>query len=247
MQTDSIQTSSNGNGTSQSSSPERLQDAASGILDQAGRTAETQASKTMDKASETLEQVARAVRESGNQLRTERPEIAGFADTAAQRVEQASTYLRQHDAREVVAEAERIARRQPVLVVGGGLLLGLALGRFLRSGAEPMNNTTGRQFGAGGATGWSGGTADQYPTEYAGSTLSSRSAGASSSPSSGYGTGYGASYAPSTTADNLTTTDAVADDMLSTGSGASTTRSTSSRKATTGTSSTRKSRSSGAE
>jgi len=241
MPNDTMTTSASGNGTS-SASPERLQEAATGILDQAGRTAESQASKTMDKAGEALDQVARAVRESGNQLRTERPEIANFADTAAQRVEQASSYLREHDPREVVAEAERIARRQPVLVVGGGLLLGLALGRFLRSGAEP-SNTQGGQYGA---TGWSGGTSDQYPTDHAGSSLSSRSAGASSSPSSGYGTGYGASYAPSSTADNLTTTDAVADDMISTGSGASSLKS-SSRKATTGTTSTRKTRSSGAE
>lgn len=112
---------------------ERLQDAASGLIDQAGRTAETQASRTMTKAGETLDQVARAVREAGSGLRGERPEIAEFADTAAGRVEDAAQYLRVHDAGELIDEATRFARQQPVLVVGGALLAGLAIGRLLKS------------------------------------------------------------------------------------------------------------------
>ena len=91
------------------------------------------------------------------QLRSEQPQIADFADTAAERVEQLSTYLREHDAREIVDRAEQFARRQPALVVGGGLLAGLLVGRMLRSGSSAGSGQQFGQTGSPGNTGWSGG------------------------------------------------------------------------------------------
>jgi ElaB/YqjD/DUF883 family membrane-anchored ribosome-binding protein len=190
--------STDGTTSSGSQGPERLQQAASGIIDQAGRTAETQASRTMDRAGDALQEVARVVRDSGNQLREQRPEIAGLADTAAERVEQVSSYLREHDAREIMTEAERFARRQPALVVGGGLALGLLIGRVLRSGSEQGSMGQSSQFASGhGQSGWYGGTSG------------------SGTPGNGYGTGYGTSYDRGTggladTAGNLAATDAAA-------------------------------------
>ena len=113
---------------------DRLQEAATNLADQAGRTVETQASTVMTKAGEQFDQVARAIRDAGNNLRQERPEIANYADTAAQRVEDAGRYLREHDARDVADSAQDFARRQPAVIVAGGLALGLLVGRFLRSG-----------------------------------------------------------------------------------------------------------------
>jgi ElaB/YqjD/DUF883 family membrane-anchored ribosome-binding protein len=141
-------------GTSQSratstAKPEgdRLQQAATGLADQAARTAEAQASTVMTKTGETLEGVARAIRDAGEGLRQERPEIAGMADTAAQRVEEVSTYLRDHDAREVIDASQEYARRQPAVVVAGALALGLLAGRFLRSGQPPQPKTDGNRAG----------------------------------------------------------------------------------------------------
>jgi ElaB/YqjD/DUF883 family membrane-anchored ribosome-binding protein len=94
----------------------------------------------MTKTGETLEQVARAIRDAGQGLRQERPEIAGLADTAAQRVEEVSAYLREHDAREVIDATQEYARRQPTVVVAGALAIGLLAGRFLRSGQPPQSN-----------------------------------------------------------------------------------------------------------
>ena len=227
MPSDTMQTSNGGMGST-GQSPERLTQAASGVLDQAGRTAETQASRTMDKAGEALDQVARAVRDSGNQLRQERPEIAGIADTAAEKVEQVSAYLREHDAREVFSEAERFARRQPALVVGGGLALGLVIGRLLRSGAEPQQGqgSQGYDQGQGGMRGYmSGGSADATGQSgwYGGTN-------GGSTPGNGYGTGYGTAYDAGTgglgdTADNLAATDAAAGSSHDSGIGAGSSRS----------------------
>jgi ElaB/YqjD/DUF883 family membrane-anchored ribosome-binding protein len=230
MPTETMPGSANGTSMSRDEGPERLQEAASGILDQASRTATTQASRTVSRAGETLEQVARVVRDSGNQLRDERPEVAEIAETVAQRVEQASSYLRQHDAQQLLNDAERIARRQPALVVGGGLLAGLLLGRLLRSGAEPdTNGSAGRQGAMSASSDWS------------------TAASASSMPSGGYGTGYGATYdspraGMSDDGDSLATTDSMAGGGATgpSGSADSTTRSTKSSRSSTGSSTTRR-------
>jgi ElaB/YqjD/DUF883 family membrane-anchored ribosome-binding protein len=126
---------------------DRLQKAATGLADQATRTAEAQASNMMTKAGDTLEQVARAIRDAGEGLRQERPEIAGMADTTAQRVQDASMYLRDHEAREVIDSVQDYARRQPAVIIAGGLALGLLAGRFLRSGTSPEMGAAGDRSG----------------------------------------------------------------------------------------------------
>lgn len=161
--------------TSRTGTGDRLQDAAGGLLDQAGRTAESQASWTMTKAGDTLDEVARAVRDAGSGLRQDRPEIAGFADTAAERVEEAARYLRVHDASDLIDEATRFARQQPVVVVGGFLLAGLALGRLLKSGSTASRygyGMTGDYRGTGYRSGSDYGTGygSDYGTTYRGST-----------------------------------------------------------------------------
>jgi ElaB/YqjD/DUF883 family membrane-anchored ribosome-binding protein len=143
---------------------QRLADAAGDIAEQATGVAEQRASSTMTRFGDTLEQVARAVRGAGEQLRTDQPQVAGFADTAAEQVESAGQYLRQHDAGEVVEAAQDFARRQPAVVVGAGLALGLLVGRALKS----ARGSTRRSYGGGSQ--WSGTTDYGSPAAYGGSS-----------------------------------------------------------------------------
>jgi len=140
---------------------DRLGEATSGLIDQAGQTAEAQVSSVMTKAGDTLSQVAQAVRQSGEGMRDQQPVIADVADTAARRVEDLSSYLREHDAREVFQTVEDFARRQPAVVLAGGLALGLALGRFLKSAQGTGDGSVGagaqQGYGAYGGYGASSG------------------------------------------------------------------------------------------
>jgi len=120
---------------------EKLQQAAGDLADQAGRTAEAKASTAMDQLGQALDQVAQAAREAGDSLRPERPELAGVAETAADKVTDVSRYLREHEAREVIATAEDAARRQPALVIAGGFALGLLTARLLRSAAPSTSGS----------------------------------------------------------------------------------------------------------
>lgn len=138
--------------STQDTGADRIKDAAGGVASEAGRVAETRASETMTKVGDTLDQVAQAVREAGSGMREQQPQIAGFADTAAEQVEKASQYLREHDAREALETAQDFARRQPVAVVAGGLVLGLAVGRLLRTAGTSGRGGSSR-FDSYGMTG----------------------------------------------------------------------------------------------
>ena len=114
------------------------------IAQQATSAAERRASSTMTQAGDTLDQLANAVHGASDNLRSEQPQLAGFGDTAADQVERVAQYLREHDAREVIDGAQDFARRQPAIVVGAGLAIGLLVGRALKS----ANSATGRGYGA---------------------------------------------------------------------------------------------------
>jgi len=152
----------------------------------------------MAKAGDALQQIAQAIRDGSQQLREQRPEFAGVADTAAQKVDEASTYLKEHDAGEVASYVQDWARRQPAMVVVGGLGLGLLVGRFLRSGSS------GSQFGGSYNQSYgSGYTAGRnYADTYGGSGTSGYDTG--STGSTGYGMGTTGYDTTTTTADTDT-------------------------------------------
>ena len=144
-----------------SGSGDRLQDAASSVADRVADTAQQQVGTRVDsqlsRGADVLGQVSQAIRRSGDELRSDQPQIASFADTAAEQVDRASQYLRQTDFQGVVRGAEDFARRQPAVFLGGALALGLVASRFLK--ASPSGSSQpgyGRRYGSYGSYGSSG-------------------------------------------------------------------------------------------
>jgi ElaB/YqjD/DUF883 family membrane-anchored ribosome-binding protein len=120
----------------------QLADAARNVADQATQTVEARASTTMDQVATAVEEVAQAIRRASNELRQEQPQVASVAETAATQVERFADYLESHEPRDVFDAVEDAARRQPALVIGGGIAIGLLLGRLLRS-AAPIDQPSG--------------------------------------------------------------------------------------------------------
>jgi hypothetical protein len=78
--------------------------------------------------------IATAFHSASDHLRGENQErLAGFADSLAGQVDQAANYLRDADLDRMVRDFESLARRQPALVFGAALALGLIGARFLKS------------------------------------------------------------------------------------------------------------------
>lgn len=174
-----------------------LQDRASHVAGEAGKTVEDRASDLMTQASTTLGQVAGAFRHVSDDLRKDQPQLANVADMAAGRLDDASGYLRQHDAGDVMSATQEAARRQPAIAIGGGLLLGFALARLLRS-SEPMSAGSNGGYGSSGSNGGYGAGArfgggfDSGRYGSGGSDWSGSSGGAYAGSGTSYpaGTGY---------------------------------------------------------
>ena len=154
----------------------------------AGRLAERAADIGFDRAdqgrqqvADSVERVAGSIRRVSDELRSDEPGVADAATTAAEQAERVARYLRDTDARQLVRSVEDVARRQPILFVGGAFLLGLAASRFLKA--------------AGGDTG-----SDRY-----GSSGDARAAYAVGAGSGTWGPTSGAGIDPSGTASTSST------------------------------------------
>jgi hypothetical protein len=89
------------------------------------------------RAAEGLGSVASALRQTGESLRTsDQAQFGQYAERAAEAVERFSDELRHKDMNDLLYEAERFARREPELFLGGAVLLGLVAARFMKASSR---------------------------------------------------------------------------------------------------------------
>jgi hypothetical protein len=134
---------SGGNGGQQTggSAREQIRDVKDQVVGQAKSTlqqardrASTSLGESKGQFAEQVGTVAAALRRTTEHLRAEdQQRIAGLTDTVARQVDQIANYLRNKDARAMRTDLENLARRQPAMVLGGALVLGLIGARFFKS------------------------------------------------------------------------------------------------------------------
>jgi len=103
----------------------------------AGRAADLglqQADRGREMAADGIDTVARTVRRVSTDMQTDQPQIANVALSAADQAEKVAQYLRQTDARQIISNVEDVARRQPLIFVGGAFLLGVVASRLIKAG-----------------------------------------------------------------------------------------------------------------
>ncbi len=123
-----------------------------------------------DQAADRLGSLASALRDAGRKLNQDQAagDVGQYADRAAGQVERLSKYLRQSDLSNLVRDTESFARRRPEVFLGGTIIAGLMLARFLKASA-PDN---------GGSSKYSAGARSAYQPVRSGSQgLSSSSYG----------------------------------------------------------------------
>ena len=111
-------------------------DATESVGQLAGRAADLgiqQADRGRTQAAEGIDQVAQSIRRVSTDMQTEQPAIANAAMTAADQAERVAQYLRQTDARQIINTVEDVARRQPLLFIGGAFVIGIAASRFIKA------------------------------------------------------------------------------------------------------------------
>jgi hypothetical protein len=118
-------------------------DSLSGAATKAGTTVVAGINSQKTKAADGLGSVARALRQSGEELRTQDPSTAlpQYISTAADQVERFSGYLRSNSVSDMVGGVEDFARRQPAIFIGSACVLGLLAARFLKSSSRSDTRT----------------------------------------------------------------------------------------------------------
>lgn len=110
--------------------------ATSSLRDQAT----TQANNQLDMVAQTVDEVAQAIHQVGEQLRSnQQGTFAEYADRAAEQLDLLKRYLQDHDIREIVDDVTNYARRQPAIFLTGAFALGLLASRFLKSNPTQAN------------------------------------------------------------------------------------------------------------
>lgn len=147
-----------------------------------------------------IESVGDALRETAERMQERGQSLpARYIEQAAARVEDFAGAIRERGFEDLVSETETFARRQPELFIGGAVLLGIGVGRFLKASGERRRagRMSGRQqTGAHGMATASGGGATQRfgSSGYGGMRSRPSNAGADDGDDHA-GTGYGGRYA----------------------------------------------------
>jgi len=129
----------------------------SGILNQVRDKAASQLNQQKARATDSLGNVAQAVRQSTQHLREQQYDtVAQFVERAADQIERFSNHLRERDLNDLVSEAQRFARQQPAVFIGSSFAAGMLAARFIKA-SRPTRSFEGGQgysaydVGLGGA------------------------------------------------------------------------------------------------
>jgi hypothetical protein len=93
----------------------------------------TQAGAQASSIAATLRQAASQIRAEGD---PQKARLASVADQGADRLERVGGYLTDADADEILGRVEDVARKQPWLIAGAGLLAGIAAARFMKASGQ---------------------------------------------------------------------------------------------------------------
>jgi gas vesicle protein len=116
---------------------DKAQEAAGQAKEKAGSQLRTQVDQRSTDAGDRVNTVASDVRSVSQQLREQgKDQPAKLAEQAADRAERVGNYLRDNDADRILGDVEDFGRRQPWVVIAGGLALGLVASRFLKASSS---------------------------------------------------------------------------------------------------------------
>lgn len=116
------------------SSASREDASTGGFMGRVRERASEQLNTQKNKATEGIGTAAHAVRQSTQQLRDQRHDtIAQYVESAADQLDRFASRLKEKNVSDLLEDAQRFARRQPALFIGGAFALGLLGSRFFKS------------------------------------------------------------------------------------------------------------------
>jgi hypothetical protein len=106
---------------------------AGNMLNQAKERATSMAQEQKQSAAQHIGRYGSALRDSARSVEQEDPNVAYYANRAAESIERIADYVRSTDLAGLQRDAEDIARRRPALFFGGMLLAGVVIGAIVKA------------------------------------------------------------------------------------------------------------------
>lgn len=126
------------------------QEKARGVLSTAEEKARELAEAKKREAAEQVDSVAKVVDSVAEQVESAIPQAGTYVRGVAEEIHRVSSSLRESSVDELMDEARRFAQQRPGLVLGGAVVLGFGLARFLKASADRravrMRHQGGGQF-----------------------------------------------------------------------------------------------------
>jgi len=154
-------------GEKASAAKEQVKRTAAQVGEQAKSTVDSRLSdvaQELGTVADTVRQVSYEAESAGNS-----EVVMRYGEQIAEKLDGISSYLNENGIEEVLTDLQDFARRKPGVFLGGAFMLGIVVGRFLRSSSEPMYDYN--QGGHGGyesgysGTSYSGGSSYGYQGE----------------------------------------------------------------------------------
>ncbi|MGY2052811.1 hypothetical protein [Methylobacterium sp. JK268] len=115
-----------------------------GLVEAAREQVNTYVAQRKDDAAQSVDDFAKALRESGKGLE-QQPNVKAFFDSAAEGLEQLSGSIRARSFEDFYGELEHVARRRPAAFAVATFVAGFFAARFIRSSAHPAHAIPGRE------------------------------------------------------------------------------------------------------
>lgn len=112
--------------------------AAGGAINQAKDKASHMVRDQQQSAADHIGRYGTALRDSAESVKDTDPNVAYFANRAAERIERIAEYVRETDVAGLRRDAEDIARRNPALFMGGMFFAGLILGGVVKTATHAL-------------------------------------------------------------------------------------------------------------
>lgn len=150
---------------------DRAKEAAGKVYDAVSERASETFDEQKSSLSDGLNDISDGIRRTGDDMNarpTDNPistAAAEYSSAAADIVSKISGYFQRKDPREMLHDAEDLARRNPVVFVAAAFGLGVLAARFLKSSPRSLEARAGRAFGAASAAETPSGDLPERDTE----------------------------------------------------------------------------------
>jgi hypothetical protein len=121
---------------------------AGNMLNQAKERASSMAQEQKQSAAQHIGRYGSALRDSARSVEQEDPNVAYYANRAAEGIEKIADYVRSTDIAGLQRDAEDVARRHPTLFMGGMLLAGIVIGGLVKASAATAREASMSDSGA---------------------------------------------------------------------------------------------------